>query len=51
MAEIGQVKFGFYSAAALRRAAPLEITEPKTFDATNSPTTRYLKSFGPWLTV
>jgi len=42
MAEIGQVKFGFYSAAALRRAAPLEITEPKTFDATNSPTTNGL---------
>ena len=39
MAQIDRVTFGFYAPDELREIAVCTITEPRTFDQTNAPTT------------
>ena len=42
MAQIDRVTFGFYAPDELREIAVCTITEPRTFDQTNAPTTNGL---------
>ena len=42
MAQINRVTFGFYAPDELREIAVCTITEPRTFDQTNAPTTNGL---------